>query len=98
MSFISNLIFFILLTVILIFVISCTNMKVKKFSQKNKNVQKKVASICNKTDASHFTIRNQVVILKKKDGTNIELKHFRSLLSDGYYFCINQNRNSLILD
>ena len=98
MYFISNLIFFMRLIVIFIFAISCTNMKVKKFRQKPKNVQKKVTSICNKTDASHFTIKNQIVIFKKKDGTKIELKHFRSLLSDGYYFCINQKRNSLILD
>ena len=98
MFFTSNLIFIAKLTVVLIFIFSCTKMNVKIFEHNPKNEQNKVASICKKTDASHFTVKNHRVIFKKKDEINIELKHFKSLLSDGYYFCTNQTRDSLILD
>jgi len=98
MFFTSNLIFIAKLTVVLIFIFSCTKMNVKIFNQKPKNEHLIVLSICKKTNASHFNVKNHRVILKRKDGKNIELKHNKSLLDDGYYFCTNQKKNSLILD
>ena len=98
MPFVSSFILLIQLSVIFIFVFSCTRMNVKIFNHNSKNEQNIVASICKKTDASHFTVKNMRVIFKKKEGGNIELKHFKTLLSNGYYFCSNQTKNSLILD
>jgi len=73
-------------------------MNVKIFDHNSKDEQHKVTSICKKTDASQFIVKNKRVIFKKRGSINIELKHFKSLLSDGYYFCTNQSKNSLILD
>ena len=98
MPFVSSLILFIQLSIILIFVFSCTKMNEKIFDHNSKNEQNIVTSICKKTDASHFTVQNKRIIFKKKDGDNIELKHFKTLLSNGYYFCTKQTKNSLILD
>jgi len=36
--------------------------------------------------------------LKQNEGKEIELKHYNSLLPDGYYFCTRQERKSSILD
>jgi len=98
MSFISNLNFLIQLTVILIVVFSCTKINEIIFDHNPKDEQHKVTSICKKTNASHFIVKNKRVIFKKRDSKNIELNHFKSLLSDGYYFCTNQSTSPLILD
>ena len=68
------------------------------FEHNSIRIQNKVSSICNKTDASHFKVINKIVKFKKNDGLEIELKHFKSLIPNGYYFCTNQTRNSIILD
>ena len=98
MPFISKIKLLTQLSIIFIFVFSCKRMNEKIFKHIPQNEQNKVASICKKTDASHFTVKSQRIIFKKKDGINIELEHFKSLLSDGYYFCTKHSRNSLILD
>ncbi len=98
MSIIPNLILLIKFSVILIYVSSCTKKNVKIFDHNHNREQIIVTSICKKTDASHFVVKNQKVILKRKNGNQIKLQHFKSVISDGYYFCSNQKRNSLILD
>ena len=63
-----------------------------------KILRKRVELVCQKTDASHFQVEDQVVRLRCQDGKELELKHYNSLLPDGYYFCTRQNRKSSILD
>ena len=82
----------------IIFQISCTKNNEKVFEKNPKNTNANVMSICLKTDASHFTVNNQIVNFKKIDSNIIRLKHFKTLLPDGYYFCSLQSGNSNVLD
>ena len=72
MPFVSSFILLIQLSIILIFVFSCTKMNVKIFNHNSKNEQNIVASICKKTDASHFTVQNMRVILKMEVSRVVE--------------------------
>lgn len=91
----SNFFFVILFTSMLIATFACT--KKKKFVPNTENTYKKVNLICQKTNASHFTVFNQKVNLKKSSKL-ISLNHLKISLPDGYYFCSHQMRNSSILD
>jgi hypothetical protein len=82
----------------LIIISGCSSLPEKTYDQTPKSFSRQVKIVCLHTDASHFTVRNLLVRLKKHDGTEIELKHYNSLLPDGYYFCTGQKRNSSILE
>ena len=92
------ILFTIFLAFISNFTFSCSKLNKYKFNSTPKYSYEKVSYICKKTDASHFTVVNQNVNLKKKDGNIIMLKHFKTLLPNGYYFCSLKKENSLILD
>ena len=83
---------------LLITVFGCSKLPEKTYVNHPKILHKKVELVCQNTDASHFQIENQLVLLKSQDGKEHELRHYNSLLPDGYYFCTQQNRKSSILD
>ena len=98
MYFSSYLFFFGLSALLLISVSGCSNLQEKTYINHPKTLRKQADLVCQNTDASHFRVENQLVRLKRHDGKELELKHYNSLLPDGYYFCTRQNRKSSILD
>ena len=90
--------FFKQVTLIIILSLGCSKSNKKIYVLPLKDSQRQVVMICKHTDASHFTVRNSRLWLRKKDGKEIELKYNKFLLRDGYYFCTEQNRESDILD
>jgi len=91
-------IFFILTTLITSFLFGCSKSYKKIYDLPIRSSQSQVMGICQQTDASHFTVRNSHVWLRKKNGKEIELKYNKFLLQDGYYFCTEKNGDSEILD
>jgi hypothetical protein len=83
---------------LLITVSGCSKLPEKIYVNHSKTLHKQVELVCQNTDASNFKIRNQLVLLRRQDGKELELRHYNSLLPDGYYFCTRQNRKSSILD
>ena len=90
--------FFTLLFLTLVTVSGCSNVNEKTYVRHPKSLRKQVELVCLNTDASHFKVENLRVRLKQIDDKELELKHYNSLLPDGYYFCTRQNRKSSILD
>ena len=76
----------------------CSNTREIKYTSIPDDVHLQAEIVCSKIDGSQFIIRDRRVWLKKKDENEIELKHFKSILPDGYYFCSGNDRNSLIID
>ena len=76
----------------------CSNLQEKVFTRIPDNVHKQAKIVCNNIDGTHFIVRERRVWLKKKDESEIELNHYKSILPDGYYFCSGHDRNSLIID
>ena len=81
-----------------LFLKGCSNLQNKLYVRIPDDVHKHAEKVCKKIDGSHFIVRNQRVWLKKKDKSEIELKHFKSILPDGYYFCSSHERDSEIID
>ncbi|HBL56307.1 MAG TPA: hypothetical protein DDZ36_10675 [Deltaproteobacteria bacterium] len=94
----SNQFIFRLSVLLLIAVSGCSNFPEKTYVQSPKSFRKQVNLVCLQTDASHFTVRNLRVRFKLLNGEELELKHYNSLLPDGYYFCTQQQRKSTILE
>ena len=90
--------FFKHVTLIIIVSLGCSKSNKKIYVLPLKGSQRQVVMICKQTDASHFTVRNSRLWLRKKDGKEIELKYNKFLLRDGYYFCTEQTHDSNILD
>ncbi len=85
--------------VLLIFTASgCSNIPEKTYVQHPKTFRKQAKFVCQNTDASHFRVKKQQVQLRRHNGNELELKHYNSLLPDGYYFCTRQKRKSSILE
>ena len=85
--------------VFLIFTASgCSNIPEKTYVQHPKTFRKQAEFVCQNTDASHFRVKKQQVQLRRHNGNELELKHYNSLLPDGYYFCTQQKRTSSILE
>ena len=76
----------------------CSNSQKKKYTSIPDDVHRQAAIVCSKIAGSQFIIRDRRVWLKKKDENGIELKHYKSILPDGYYFCSGHDRNSQIID
>ena len=76
----------------------CSNTQKKKYTNIPDDVHLQAEKVCSKIDGSQFIIRDRRVWLKKIDENEIELKHYKSILPDGYYFCSGNDRNSLIID
>ena len=76
----------------------CSNTQKKKYTSIPDDLHLQAEIVCSKIDGSQFIIRDSRVWLKKKDENEIELKHYKSILPDGYYFCSGKDRNSLIID
>jgi len=76
----------------------CSNTREKVYTKTPDNIHKQTENVCSKIDSSQFIVKDLRVWLKKKDESEIELKHYKSILPDGYYFCSGYNRNSLIID
>ena len=70
----------------------------KTYVNHPETLRKQADLVCQNTDASHFLVENQLVLLKHQGGRELEMKHYNSLLPDGYYFCTLQNRKSSILN
>ena len=83
---------------LLITVAGCSSPPEKTYVNHPETLRKQADLVCQNTDASHFRVENQTVRLKRQGGKELELKHYNSLLPDGYYFCTLQNRKSSILD
>jgi hypothetical protein len=82
---------------LLITISGCSKLPEKTYVNHPKILYKQVELVCQNTDASHFQIKNKLVLLRQ-GGKELELRHYNSLLPDGYYFCTRQNRKSSILD
>ena len=76
---------------------SCSNTRKKKYTSIPDDVHLQAEIVCSKIDGSQFIVRNRRVWLKKNDENEIELKHYKSILPDGYYFCSGNDRNSPII-
>ena len=76
----------------------CSNTQKKKYISIPDDLHLQAEIVCSKIDDSQFIIRDGRVWLKKKDDNEIELKHYISILPDGYYFCSDNGQNSLIID
>ena len=85
--------FFITLTLI---IQGCSNLQEKVYIRIPKYVHKQAEKVCNNIKDTHFIVRDRHVWLKKKNKSEIELKHYKSILPDGYYFCSGHERNSII--
>ena len=81
-----------------LFTQGCSNLQEKAYTRIPDNVHKQAEKVCNNIDGSQFIVRDRQVWLKKKDESEIELKHYKSILPDGYYFCSGHVRNSLIIE
>jgi len=77
---------------------SCFNLQEKAYTRIPDDVHQQAEKVCNNIDGSQFVVRDLRVWLKKKDDSEIELKHYKSILPDGYYFCSGHDRNSLIIE
>ena len=75
----------------------CSNTQKKKYTSIPDDVHRQAETVCSKIDGSQFIVRNRRVWLKKKDENEIELKHYKSILPDGYYFCSGNDRNFPII-
>ena len=69
-----------------------------KYTRIPDDVHRQAEIVCRKIDGSQFIVRKRRVWLKKKDENEIELKHYKSILPDGYYFCSGHERNSIIIE
>ena len=87
-----------LTALVLIIVPGCSSPPEKTYVNHPEKLRKQADLVCQNIDASHFRVENQLVLLKHQGGRELELKHYNSLLTDGYYFCTRQNRKSSILD
>ena len=87
-----------LTALVLITVPGCSSPSEKTYVNHRETLRKQADLVCQNTDASHFRIENKLVWLKHKGGREIVLKHYNSLLPDGYYFCTQQKRTSSILE
>ena len=87
--------FFVIFT---LFTQGCSNLQKKAYTRIPDDVHQQAEKVCNIIDGSQFVVRDLQVWLKKKDESEIELKHYKSILPDGYYFCSGHDRNSLIID
>jgi len=76
----------------------CSNLQEKAFIRIPNDVHQQAEKVCNNIDGTQFIVRDHQVWLKKKDKSEIELKHYKSILPDGYYFCSGHDRNSLIIE
>ena len=81
-----------------LFTQSCSNLQEKVYTRIPDNVYQQAEKVCNNIDGSQFIVRDLRVWMKKKDDSEIELKHYKSILPDGYYFCSGHDRNSLIIE
>ena len=81
-----------------LFTQGCSNTQEKAYTSIPINVHQQAEKVCNNIDGSQFIVRDLRVWLKKKDESEIELKHYKSILPDGYYFCSSHDRNSLIIE
>ena len=73
-------------------------MQEKIYTRIPNDIHQQAEKVCNNIDGSQFIVRDLRVWLKKKDKSEIELKHYKSILPDGYYFCSGHDRNSLIIE
>ena len=87
--------FFVIFT---LFTQGCSNLQEKEYTRIPNDVHQQAEKVCNNIDGSQFIVRDLRVWLKKKDENEIELKHYKSILPDGYYFCSGHDRNSLIIE
>ena len=76
----------------------CSNLQEKVYISIPNDVHQQAEKVCNNIDGSQFIVRDLRVWLKKKDESEIELKHYKSILPDGYYFCSGHDGNSLIIE
>jgi len=81
-----------------LFTQGCSNLQEKVYTRIPDNVYQQAEKVCNNIDGSQFIVRDLRVWMKKKDDSEIELKHYKSILPDGYYFCSGHDRNSPIIE
>ena len=81
-----------------LFTQACSNLKEKAYTRIPNDVHQQAEKVCNNIDGSQFIVRDLRIWLKKKDESEIELKHYKSILPDGYYFCSGHDGDSLIIE
>ena len=81
-----------------LFTQGCSNLQEKAYTRIPNDVHQQAEKVCNNIDGSQFIVRDFRVWLKKKDKSEMELKHYKSILPDGYYLCSGNDRNSTIID
>ena len=84
--------------ILVFFSLGCSNLQEKEYTSIPSDVHQQAEKVCNNIDGSQFIVRDLRVWLKKKDESEIELKHYKSILPDGYYFCSGHVRNSMIIE
>ena len=93
-----NFLFILFFVMFGLFTQGCSNLQEKVYTRIPDDVYQQAEKVCNNIDGSQFIVRDLRVWMKKKDDSEIELKHYKSILPDGYYFCSGHDRNSLIIE
>tara|TARA_B100000579_G_C22811676_1_gene845578 strand:+ start:804 stop:1097 length:294 start_codon:yes stop_codon:yes gene_type:complete len=90
--------FFIFFVILSLYTQGCSNLQEKEYTKIPDEVYNQAKKVCDNIDGSHFIVKDFRVWLKQKNGMEIELKHYNALLPDGYYFCSQNVRDSLIIE
>ena len=86
------------LTILVILAQGCSKIQKKTYTEFPIGVHQQAEKVCDNIDGSQFIVSDLRVWLKKTDEGEIELKHYKSILPDGYYFCSGNDGNSTIID
>ena len=89
---------FIFFVMFALFTQGCFNLQENAYTKIPNDVHQQAEKVCNNIDGSQFIVRDLRVWLKKEDESEIVLKHYKSILPDGYYFCSGHVRNSMIIE
>lgn len=67
----------------------------KPYGDKPPEISRRVDDFCEGLAVTHFVVQNRLVIVKKKNSPEtFNLRHIRTSLPDGYYFCSKQEKVS----
>ena len=91
MSYKIRLIILRLLLFFSLLIYGCKNSKKRIFISPPIKSTFQVQKVCSELNSSHFYVKNNRIWINGKGNKKFELKNFKSLLDDGYYFCTEKN-------